>query len=272
MREIRFSELYAANFDVSRPLAINQNWNEKKEFEMKQPRKNSAFLYFENCDGEYIFPDGTKIYVKKGDVVYIPKSSVYKTIFLTKNGEIAHTILLEFELTDKHGSFCISNNVFVVAKDENSRYFNVFSEAADIFAMPVFPIPALKSLLFNLLFTIASGYRNSDRFSNEFKKISDAVKYIEMNSNIEKSVAELADMCYMSETYFRLLFKKIFGVSPMEYCISLKISNAKRLLKSGFYSVAEVSDMLGFKDSGYFNKVFKKHTGITPGKYKEHSR
>ena len=43
-------------------------------------------------------------------------------------------------------------------------------------------------------------------------------------------------------------------------------------LKSGFYSVAEVSDMLGFKDSGYFNKVFKKHTGITPGKYKEHSR
>ena len=79
-----------------------------------------------------------------------------------------------------------------------------------------------------------------------------------MNSNIEKSVAELADMCYMSETYFRLLFKKIFGVSPMEYCISLKISNAKRFLKSGFYSVAEVSDMLGFKDSGYFNKVFKK--------------
>ena len=114
MREIRFSELYAANFDVSRPLAINQNWNEKKEFEMKQPRKNSAFLYFENCDGEYIFQDGTKLHVKKGDVIYIPQNSVYKTVFYAKREEIAHTILLEFELTDKHGSFCISNNQEII--------------------------------------------------------------------------------------------------------------------------------------------------------------
>lgn len=268
MREIGFHELYAKEFDVSKLAGFNQKWVDNCEFEMASPRKSSALLYFENCDAVYIFNDGTKLNVKKGDIVYIPQNSVYKTVFFSKNDMKAHTMLIEFELRDDNGPFCISNNVFVAVREEKTRFVNSFSDAAVIFAMSVFPIPAFKALVLNLLFTIASRYRHVDSFSKEFKSIAPAVKYIEMNSDIEKSVSELAEMCYMSEAYFRTLFKKCFGISPAEYCTKLKISNAKKLLKSGFYSVSEVSSMLGFKDSGYFNKVFKKYTGLTPGKYK----
>ena len=82
MREVSFSELYTKNFDVSMLVAFNQKWADGQEFYMTKPRKCSALLYFDNCCGKYIFPDNTTFSVKKGDVVYIPKDSVYKTVFL----------------------------------------------------------------------------------------------------------------------------------------------------------------------------------------------
>jgi two-component system response regulator YesN len=42
---------------------------------------------------------------------------------------------------------------------------------------------------------------------------------------------------------------------------------AKQLLENGLFSVAEVAAMVGYGDAGYFTKVFKKETGILPGKY-----
>jgi len=268
MREVSFSELYTKNFDVSMLVAFNQKWADGQEFYMTKPRKCSALLYFDNCCGKYIFPDNTTFSVKKGDVVYIPKDSVYKTVFYAQEGGVCTTRLIEFEIKDNDGVFVISNEVFVAVENSGMRITEIFKESADIFAMPVFHISAFKAELYSLISIISEKYRYSEPNSKEYKSILPAIKYLENNTEIDKTVEELAEMCYMSGTYFRSLFKKCMGASPSDYCTRLKVSNAKRLLKSGFYSVDEVAEQLGFKDSGYFNKVFKKYTGVTPGKYK----
>ena len=75
---------------------------------------------------------------------------------------------------------------------------------------------------------------------------------------------ELADMCSVSSTYFRKMFKKIHGVSPSQYIINLMLEFASHLLSSNLYTVAEVSHKSGFNDTKYFSKLFKRYYGITP--------
>ena len=55
------------------------------------------------------------------------------------------------------------------------------------------------------------------------------------------------------------------GIS--QYVTELKIKKAKELLKLG-YSVNKVAEAVGFLESNYFTKVFKKITGVTPTEYK----
>ena len=65
------------------------------------------------------------------------------------------------------------------------------------------------------------------------------------------------------------MFKKVANVTPNEYLISIRISNAKQLLSESNLSVAQIAEMCGFNDASYFSYYFKKTFGITPREYKE---
>ena len=82
------------------------------------------------------------------------------------------------------------------------------------------------------------------------------------------TMAELAQMCGVSETYFRRIFLNAKGCSPIDYINNLKLSRAKELLGSGMYSISEVAEQSGFHDESYFSRFFKKQTGVAPSKYK----
>jgi AraC-like DNA-binding protein len=71
----------------------------------------------------------------------------------------------------------------------------------------------------------------------------------------------------MSEVSFRKKFRQYAGMTPSAYILKQKLQHAKRLLRSGLYSVAEAAQGAGFDDPSYFSKVFKKHTGLLPGEY-----
>ena len=62
------------------------------------------------------------------------------------------------------------------------------------------------------------------------------------------------------------LFKKEYGVTVYSYILGQKIDMAERLLKSSSLSLKEIAETLGFTDEHYFNNIFKKKRGITPGK------
>lgn len=74
-------------------------------------------------------------------------------------------------------------------------------------------------------------------------------------------------MCFISKPYFRKIFKKYYFTSRYEYCLNIKISRAKKLLKPKLYTISEVAERVGYNDVGYFSKVLKKHTGFSPIEY-----
>ena len=100
----------------------------------------------------------------------------------------------------------------------------------------------------------------------EYYSINNSYPVIE-----EITVSELADSCNMSETYFRKLFSRVFGMSPQNYMTHKKISYACDLLLNTRLSVEEVSYESGYRDPAYFCRIFRKTVGCSPGAYRKQS-
>ena len=99
-------------------------------------------------------------------------------------------------------------------------------------------------------------------------KIHNSVEYLLKNyKKSDLSIKEIADKSFMSEVYFRRLFKKEYGVSPQKYIVNLRIQNAVGLISTGYYSLKEVAYLSGYTDYKYFSVEFKKKMGISPSEY-----
>lgn len=99
-------------------------------------------------------------------------------------------------------------------------------------------------------------------------KIHSSVDYLLKNyKKSDISIKEIADKSFMSEVYFRKLFKDEYGISPQKYIIDLRIQNAVGLISAGYYSLKEIAYMSGYKDYKYFSVEFKKKMGISPSEY-----
>ena len=99
-------------------------------------------------------------------------------------------------------------------------------------------------------------------------KIQKSVDYIHENyKNGDITIADVAKRSFMSEVYFRKLFKEEYGVSPQKYIVNLRIQNAAGLISTGYYSLKEVALMSGYNDYKYFSVEFKRIMGISPSEY-----
>ena len=81
------------------------------------------------------------------------------------------------------------------------------------------------------------------------------------------SIEQISKSLNYSRTYVSTLFKKHRKTSIICYYNSLKIKEAKKLLRNN--SVSGVSLKLGFNSPYYFSKVFKKYEGISPSEYRD---
>ena len=64
------------------------------------------------------------------------------------------------------------------------------------------------------------------------------------------------------------LFRNEFGETPVQYLIGRKLEAARELLRGSPVPIKEIADRLHFSDEYYFAAVFKRKTGISPGRYR----
>lgn len=81
------------------------------------------------------------------------------------------------------------------------------------------------------------------------------------------SIAELSNMCAVSDAYFRRQFKQRYSVPPLTYINQLKLRYALELLQSGYYTVTETAEKCGFENIYYFSLFIKRKTGKTPSQW-----
>lgn len=92
--------------------------------------------------------------------------------------------------------------------------------------------------------------------------------YIEENLLKGIEVNRIAPAIGLSRTYLARLFKKEEGITVQQYIQREKCRHAERLLKYSDYSIALISEYVGFSSPGYFGNCFQQWYGITPSKYR----
>ncbi|MGC6175691.1 response regulator transcription factor [Lacrimispora sp. 38-1] len=100
-------------------------------------------------------------------------------------------------------------------------------------------------------------------------KVAEAIRqYMEENYVRDLSMQDVARVMNYSEAYFCKLFKQCFDKNFTTYLTECRVEAAKNLLKEPMVNVKEIGEAVGYNDSNYFAKVFKRVTGISPTEYR----
>ncbi len=95
-----------------------------------------------------------------------------------------------------------------------------------------------------------------------------------LNNNIygKLTVADIASQLGKSESTVKSLFNQYKKSGIIRFYNSLKMEEAKKLLREGNYNISKISDLLHFDNPQYFSKCFKSFTKMTPTEYKRSIR
>ena len=117
--------------------------------------------------------------------------------------------------------------------------------------------------------TAAVNLLSEKYLKQQHKYLIRAKRCIEENyADPNLSLSLLADQCKTTTSYLSRLFKESFGINFVDYLNQYRIEKAKELLLSTGKPIKEVASTTGFNSQQNFIRVFKKHTGTTPGQFK----
>lgn len=100
-------------------------------------------------------------------------------------------------------------------------------------------------------------------------KVAELIRrYIHENYMYDLSMQDLARTMNYSEAYFCKLFKQCFNKNFTSYLTEYRVNEAKKMLEQPTVNVKEIGKAVGYADSNYFAKVFKRITGQSPTEYR----
>jgi AraC-like DNA-binding protein len=111
--------------------------------------------------------------------------------------------------------------------------------------------------------------RNRTLSDEAQRLVRQAMAYIHEHYAEPISRADLAEHVALSEDYLTDCFRKELGVTPITYINRYRVNQAKILLSETFKSITEIALDVGFSDSSYFSRVFRRETGMSPTDYRQ---
>lgn len=250
----------------------------------------------------YHYIRGERYPVSKGDLFVInfdiihefrslegenePPLQVYNCVFLPEFLDYSLLNCKDFSDIAKHFLFRslfpeeIGGSSDIHMKEEDSRAVEeLYQKMLREFRLrPKGYIEMLRAYVIELLVTVFRLYASNDKFhqdtlvSNQQEIVTSAMKYLEKNYQKGVSLEELSGLFFLSPNYFCKLFKETTQCTVSDYIQTLRIDRACQLLASTGRTILSISYEVGYKDIKFFNKVFKKKTGLTPGGYRKEAQ
>lgn len=132
-----------------------------------------------------------------------------------------------------------------------------------------------ESLCFNLIENILIRLQRavrcgvvSRRFNNGSDPIREAAEFILSHHDHPIALADLAERAHLSQSRLSTVFKDRYGMGPIRWRDSIRLSRARHLLVSSDASVADVAARVGWQDALYFSRRFKEWYGESPRRYR----
>lgn len=98
--------------------------------------------------------------------------------------------------------------------------------------------------------------------------VKEILDYLNDNIYGKVTIGDIAKYTGKSESTVKYLFSLYKNCGIIQYYNSLKITEAKRLIREDRYNMTQIADLLHFDNPQYFSKCFKHFTNMTPSEYK----
>lgn len=266
--------------DMSNPISIVSCGNYRLKTIDKMPTKRpkgrldyqliyiasgTAHFYFEKNGEETVIPAGSFVlYRPKEYQNYIYYGSDHAEVFwLHFTGSEVKNILHQYNIDDSSRVFRTGPQVIY-----SDIFMNIINEIQQKKTGYELLIEAFLRQLFVL---ISRSNENTSVESNIFiqNEVHLAREYFNENYSKEININRYASSRGMSVSWFIRCFKDITGITPLQYILSQRISNAQLLLESTDYSISEISNLVGYDNPLYFSRLFCKQRGMSPRNYRD---
>ncbi|MBQ1951130.1 MAG: helix-turn-helix transcriptional regulator [Clostridia bacterium] len=243
MEDIRFEEGYTVG--IQSVGFVNVERDNGYTFEYKDGKTRFSFIFVEKGDLEYEFPS-QKILISDGHVLFVPKHLPYKATYLDNGVRIK---ILLFDIPAENAPFPL-DKPFVKNSSEFQKEFHFLNAQNSRNAL------LLTSKVYQLLCLLQS---ENQTLPPKYRKIMPALTEIDRNYFENHKISVYADMCNMSESNFRKLFREYTKKSPIEYRNFIRITEFKKRMASGEFTVNEAAYSVGFNNMSFFYEVYNKH-------------
>lgn len=226
---------------------------------------------------------GNDVPLKQGDAVFVRPNSPH----FVKCKDDANIFILSFESRSESMDF-FANRILTIPKKRRELLQTLMSEATGTFRIPDFdpalnklellPSPKLggEQLIKNalemlLIYLLRNENERTPRYFvskiEDSDALEDAILSI-LNAHLSGSLSldEICETLHYGKTHLCTFFKQKTGKSIYQAYLSLKMEEAKKLIRSGI-SFTEIAYRLGYSSLAHFSDSFKKHTGRTPLEY-----
>jgi AraC-like DNA-binding protein len=246
-------------------------------------------VYYQLYGEKYYFIKDKTYKIETGDIVLINSYELHRTSLVNNNP--TERILVRINdtfinnVTDPYPSidlFSIFKGTIPILRLSNDKSIEIRNHLFKMlqqytnYKIDNSPMCTLylKTLTIELLillhnFYYSNLYNNFEHPSNIHKKISEAVYYINNNYMTTISLNTLSSMFHVSKFHFARLFKSVTGLTLVDYLNIIRLKESLNILIGTDYSISRVSSEVGYSDSSYYCRVFKKYYNCSPANYRK---
>jgi AraC-like DNA-binding protein len=216
-----------------------------------------------------IISQNVKLSGKPGSVFFLPSGREYQwedSLRQPDGGPSYDALRIVFTTAQE-----IQIKPFVVHTQKTNKWNAVFTSIDSLWNSKK---PSAKtrclSLLYQVLAMLEEVSARGDMPTNRQNMLEKALACLEENiKQPQFSVESLAPLTGMCPTYFRQLFRRMYGLSPKQYLLDKRIKLACELLSGTNLYITAIARESGFSSLYYFSKAFKGATGKSPRAYRE---
>lgn len=257
------------------------------EYTMASRHFHEEYEIYYLLEGErYYFIDHSTYLVKSGSLVFINKNQVHRTspgagssyhdrILIQLNSKMLDPLFLQSDFSLEQ--FFSTHSGVIRLEQDQQKYaekliYDVLREIRE--KKDDYRLMASMRLL-ELLIYAARCFHLNDPVpvpavlqSEKYRKVQEIADYISENYRDAGTLEEIAKRFFISKSYLSRIFREVTGFTVNEYLNIRRIMKAKQLLAEPFHNVTEISELLGYENVSYFERVFGKYVHLTPLKYR----
>lgn len=207
---------------------------------------------------------GSAYHVRPGSLIVMPSGTEHTAT--SDSDDPWHFISIAFKMTATHqdpvrllgGLPAVSTAVPGDVAAAFHQMYGAWNSRSPGFLLQI------RGLASTVLFKLIEAQTTPAMAAPHTRRISAITQLMTENYANTYSVEQLASRTGLSSSHFRVMFKRVTGMTATNYQQHVKITKATELLSSGEFNVTETAMRTGFNDVYYFSRLFKQLTGTNP--------